>query len=342
MPSLIRRGYAEFLLAVLLISAQPASAQPVQVSLDTKWSEGAEICESGPPQSPIQVQQYDAQTFILREGLCATFEAPFIYLLLGSSKALLIDTGAVESPEQMPLADTVMALLPMVGESKMPLLVLHTHRHLDHRAGDSQFMNLRGVEVVPAYLEDVRKHFSFESWPEGLAEVELGDRTIDVIPTPGHEPSHVAFYDRNTGLFFSGDFLLPGRLLVDDLDEYLASAQRVANFVKSRPVAEVLGAHVEMNREEELFPWKSTFHPQERALPLAKEDLLALPETLRSFNGIYTKHGKWVLINPIRQLIVLGAGAVIVLCALAWFTWRYFRRRRVAQTPSVRGEDHGH
>jgi hypothetical protein len=118
----------------LLVSGYPASAQLAPSSLDVKWSEGAEHCEAGPPQAPIQVHQYNAQTFILRQNVCATFEAPFIYLLLGSSKALLIDTGALEDAEEMPLADTVMGLLPMAGVSKMPLLVLHTHRHLDHRA----------------------------------------------------------------------------------------------------------------------------------------------------------------------------------------------------------------
>jgi len=137
-----------------------------------------------------------------------------------------------------------------------------------------------------------------------LAQVELGDRTVDVIPTPGHNPTHVAFYDRNTGLFFSGDFLLPGRLLVDDMNGYLASAKRVAEFVRIRPIFHVLGGHIEMNREENLFPWKSTYHPHERALALTKEDLLSLPQTLRSFNGFYTKHGKWVLSNPSRQLMV--------------------------------------
>ena len=315
----------------LLVSAQPASAQLTPGSLDVRWREGEENCEAGTPQTAIQVHQYDAQTFILRESLCATFEAPFIYLLLGSSKALLIDTGAVEDQKAMPLADTVMDLLPMVGTSKMPLLVLHTHRHLDHRAGDPQFASLPGVQVVPAFLEDVQKHFGFKSWPEELAQVELGDRTIDVIPTPGHEPAHVAFYDRNTGLFFSGDFLLPGRLLVDDSDAYLASAQRVSDFIRSRSITHVLGAHIEMNREEELFPWQSTHHPQERALPLTKEDLLSLPETLRGFNGIYTKHGMWVVLNPVHQLIVVGAGAILLAIALAWFGWRYYRRRRAAR-----------
>ena len=319
----------------LLVSGQPASAQLAPGSLDVKWSEGAENCEASPPPTPIQVHQYNAQTMILRESLCATFEAPFIYLLLGSSKALLIDTGAVEDPNEMPLADTVMGLLPVVGTAKIPLLVLHTHRHLDHRAGDPQFANLPGVQVVPALLEDVRKHFGFQNWPEGLAQVELGDRTIDAIPTPGHNPTHVAFYDRNTGLFFSGDFLLPGRLLVDDSDEYLVSAHRVADFIGSRPITHVLGAHIEMNREEELFPWQSTYHPDERALPLMREDLLSLPETLRSFNGFYTKHGKWVLTSPTRQLMVMGAAAVLLLVALAWPVWWYLRRQRAARAAVI-------
>jgi hydroxyacylglutathione hydrolase len=320
----------------VLASGQPASAQLEPGSLDAQWSEGAEHCEAAPPQAPIQVHPYNARTFILRQSLCATFEAPFIYLLLGSSKALLIDTGAVEDAKAMPLADTVMGLLPMLGAARMPLLVLHTHRHLDHRAGDPQFANLPGVEVVPAFLEDVRKHFGFESWPEGLAHVDLGDRTIDVLPAPGHNPTHVAFYDRNTGLFLSGDFLLPGRLLVDDSAAYLASAQRVAAFVKDRPVAHVLGAHIEMNREEELFDWGSTHHPGERALPLTKADLLSLPDTLRTFNGFYTKHGRWVVTSPDRQLMVVGAGAALLLLALAWSVRWYFRRRKAARPAPVR------
>jgi len=111
----------------------------------------------------------------------------------------------------------------------------------------------------------------------------------------------------------------------------LASAQRVADFIGNRPITHVLGAHIEMNREEDLFPWKSTYHPHERALPLTKADLFSLPETLRSFNGFYTKHGKWVLMNQNRQLMAIGSGAVLLLLALAWSVWSYFRRRSAAR-----------
>jgi hydroxyacylglutathione hydrolase len=48
-----------------------------------------------------------------------------MYLLIGSTKALLIDTGDVGDPKQMPLAETVMHLLPGTGRSKWPLLVVH-------------------------------------------------------------------------------------------------------------------------------------------------------------------------------------------------------------------------
>lgn len=325
------KPFISALAVISLMAFQSASAQLAPGSLEMRWDEDGEDCETKPPHAPLQVHQYNSQTFILREHLCATFEAPFMYLLVGSSKALLIDTGGVEDPKEMPLADTVMGLLPMAGSSKIPLLVVHTHRHRDHRAGDPQFVNRPGVQIVPAYIDEVQEYFGFTSWPDGTARVDLGDRTVDVIPTPGHNATHVAFYDRNTGLFFSGDFMLPGRLLVDDIDAYLASALRVVDFIDTHPVTYVLGGHIEMNRAEELFPWGSTHHPLERTLALTQEDLLALPEILRSFNGLYTKHGKWVLSSPDRQLMALGAVALLALLALALLTRWYFRRRKAAR-----------
>ncbi|MBD8874081.1 MBL fold metallo-hydrolase [Rhodanobacter sp. DHB23] len=203
----------KFLLGVLLAAglstlAPSARSQLVPGSVDMHWDEGADDC-AAKPHPPIQVHAYNERTYILRENLCATFEAPFMYLLVGSGRALLIDTGDVADPARMPLAQTVMGLLPGEGASKMPLIVVHTHGHLDHRAGDPQFERLPGVTVVPADLGHVRSYFHFTDWPNGLARIDLGGRTVDVLPVPGHYPSHIAFYDRNTGLFFSGDFSCP-------------------------------------------------------------------------------------------------------------------------------------
>jgi hydroxyacylglutathione hydrolase len=310
-----------------LMVSGAARTQITAGSMDVHWNEGAKDCKVN-PQPPIQTYTYNPQTDILRENPCATFEAPFMYLLIGSTRALLIDTGDVADAKQMPLAQTVMQLLPGEGTAKLPLLVVHTHRHLDHRAGDNQFAHLPNVQVVGWDLDSVRRYYNFTDWPNGLAQISLGDRTIDVIPTPGHNATHVSFYDRNTGLFFSGDFLMPGRLLIDDAKADLASAKRVAAFVKDRPVSYVLGGHIEMNAAGEMFSWGSQYHPNEHALPMTKDDLLALPGAVGSFNGFYTQTGKFTMMNSIRVLIAEATVAVVVLLLLLFLIARIIRRRR--------------
>jgi hydroxyacylglutathione hydrolase len=141
--------------STFLLTATLAWSQPVPGSLDVRWNEGASDC-SATPQEALQVHQYEPQTFILRQNPCADFEANFIYLLIGSNKALLIDTGAVADPKAMLLAKAILELLPNKDHEKLPLLVAHTHRHLDHRAGDPQFASLPSVQVVPIDLEGVR------------------------------------------------------------------------------------------------------------------------------------------------------------------------------------------
>src|SRR5260370_26072480 len=315
--------FCVLLTTCLLIS--PAHSQFVSGTMDVRWNEGSANCvEEAPP--PIQVDRYNADTFILRENLCATYEAPFIYLIIGKAKALLIDTGAVADAKIMPLAQTVISLLPNDG-SRLPLMVVHTHGHLDHRSGDDQFRALPDVEVVPTDLESVQSRLGIANWPNGIGQIYLGDRVIDVIPTPGHYSSHVAYYDRHTGLFFSGDFILPGRLLIEDADADLASARRVAEFVEQRPVTYVLGAHIELDESGKTF-LGTRYHPNERPLQLSKQDLLAFPGILRGFNGFYAKRGVYVLMNQNRILILLGIGAVILLVAIILILralWRWLR-----------------
>jgi glyoxylase-like metal-dependent hydrolase (beta-lactamase superfamily II) len=141
--------------STFLLTATLAWSQPVPRSLDVRWNEGASDY-SATPQEALQVHQYEPQTFILRQNPCADFEANFIYLLIGSNKALLIDTGAVADPKAMLLAKAILELLPNKDHEKLPVLVAHTHRHLDHRAGDPQFASLPSVQVVPIDLEGVR------------------------------------------------------------------------------------------------------------------------------------------------------------------------------------------
>ena len=315
------------MLAGILLLALPAWAEPVSCSLPTQWNIGAEDCAAS-PQPPLQVHTYEPQTFILRQSPCANFEANFIYLLIGSDKALLIDTGAVADPQAMPLAKTIMELVPEKDHKKLPLLVAHTHRHLDHRAGDPQFASLPSVQVVPFDLEGVRAFFGFSNWHNGIAHLDLGGRTVDVIPTPGHNQTHVAFYDSRTGILFSGDFLMAARLLIEDAAAYRESALRVVDFLKTRSLTHILGGHIELNTAGRAFRFGSHHHPNEHRLELARADLMALPAAFERFNGFYARYPNYILTNPIHNILVLVFAVLVVLSVAAFGLYRLWRRRR--------------
>jgi hydroxyacylglutathione hydrolase len=337
----LSKGLTSCLVTILsLVLAGPVAAL---LGMDPAWNPGSPDCARN-PQPQLEVHAYDSRTFVIRENLCSTFEAPFLYLLIGYTRAMLIDTGDVADPKAMPLADTVMHMLPGEGPAKLPLLVVHTHRHLDHRAADTQFAQLPNVVIVGFDVESVRRYYKFADWPNGASTIELGDRTVDVIPTPGHNETEVSFYDRSTGLFFSGDFVLPGRLLIEDARSDLASAERVAAFVKGRPVRFVLGGHVEMNTAGNLFPRESTYHPQERSLEMTKEDLLALPAAIRGFNGLYTVRGQFTMENPLRILVLFALLALLLLVVIVWWSIRVvvsskrLRRAKLAPAASATSE----
>lgn len=311
---------------ILLLAASyalPAPAQVVTGSMDVKWNAGASDCQKT-PQPPLQVHRYNQQTFVLRESLCATFEGPFLYVLVGSERALLIDTGAVSDAREMPLAQTVRALLP---RPDFPLTVVHTHGHLDHRSGDSQFAGDPHAEVVGTTLEDVKGHFRFAHWPDDSAQIDLGDRIVDVLPTPGHYPSELSYYDRQTGLFFSGDFLLPGRLLIADKSADLASAKRMAEFAADHAVTYVLGGHIELDKGGNTFLGDS-YHPDERPLQLSRDQLLQLPAIVEGFNGFFGRHGEYILENQNRVLVAAAAVLLTLLVAGGLGIRALLRRRR--------------
>src|SRR5262245_2748541 len=60
---------------------------------DKRWSDGPADCRANPGQA-IEVYRHDPSTLVLRQGKCAHFEAPFVYVLFGESTAFVQDTGA--------------------------------------------------------------------------------------------------------------------------------------------------------------------------------------------------------------------------------------------------------
>src|SRR5437016_14220283 len=137
----------------------------------------------------------------------------------------------------MPHAQTLLSLLPLKTAVCRPLLIRHTHRHRDHYAGDIQFASAPDVQIVAPDLAAVRAFFQFDHWPEGVAHLDVGDRMVDVIPTPGHEAAHIAFYDERTALLLSGDLLLPGRLTLEDIAAEKKRGGREVAFLAGRDPA---------------------------------------------------------------------------------------------------------
>jgi len=317
-------------LAIMVCYAGSAWSEPVPGSLPAQWNVGAEN-RAASPQPPLQVRAYEPQTFILRQSPCVNPEANFLYLLIGSQKALLIDTGSVADPKKMPLAQTVLSLLPSKDGVRLPLLIVHTHKHRDHYAGDGQFASPPNVKVVPPDLASVRAFFGFDHWPEGIAHLGLGDRIVDVVPTPGHESAHIAFYDERTALLFSGDFLMPGRLTLEDKAVDQKSAARVIDFLANRPVTHILGGHIERDLAGHTYAEGATYHPNERPLELSREDLMKLPSALASFNGFYASHENYSITQPMHNLLAVLCAAFVLLSVLAFALYRLllgWRRRR--------------
>ena len=73
--------------------------------------------------------------------------------------------------------------------------------------------------------------------------VDLGDRVLEVIHTPGHSPGGIALFERATGILFSGDIVYDGPLIEDcpgaDPDAYARSLHRLLEL----PVRVMHGGH---------------------------------------------------------------------------------------------------
>ena len=84
----------------------------------------------------MQVQRYDADTYVIRQSVKTNFEAPFLYLLFGQDRALLLDTGAGGLTVRPTIDGLIADWLKAHHRASILLVVAHTHSHGDHRSGD--------------------------------------------------------------------------------------------------------------------------------------------------------------------------------------------------------------
>ena len=137
--------------------------------------------------------------------------------LLNGREPALVDAGTGE-PSHLDALERALDGAPLIR-------VLITHWHPDH------------VKGLPALKDRWPRLIVIESAGE---PVPAGDGVLEILPTPGHSPDHLCFFDRDAGDLYCGDLARMGGTIVipsrkgGDLRQYLASLQRVRDLAPRR------------------------------------------------------------------------------------------------------------
>lgn len=275
---------------LLLLSATLSLAQAPQP--DGAGIETGRLPLAWPPSGPKcmevsdwQVHEYNPNLYIIRQSGCLDYEKPFLYLLFGKQRGLLLDTGSRNFPADEMVKSVVGKWLERNDRKHIEILVVHSHPHSDHVAGDELLKNMHSdsisIRLVPATIEATKAFYGIVRWPDTNGSVDLGERVLDAVPIPGHSPVSLALYDRNTAILFTSDSLYPGRLYVNDWDDFVKSTNRLAEFTRGKLIAHILGCHVEQSRTAYLdYPVGTIYQPNEHGLALSRGDLLELRDAL--------------------------------------------------------------
>jgi glyoxylase-like metal-dependent hydrolase (beta-lactamase superfamily II) len=206
------------------------------------------------------------EVYEIRDGIFAIyephqFEEVISYLVLGSKRALLFDTGLGIGK----ISDVVAKLTPL------PITVLNSHSHFDHTGGNAEFSHILAPDTpftrknaqgqANIYSRDAlaparicgqlpsRIHsdsfsvrpFHFSETVRNGQRLDLGNRELEVIFTPGHTPDSLCLFDRMHGLLFTGDTFYRGPIYLltpeTDLSTYVTSVERLAALA---PVVKLL------------------------------------------------------------------------------------------------------
>jgi glyoxylase-like metal-dependent hydrolase (beta-lactamase superfamily II) len=162
-----------------------------------------------------------------------------------------------------------------------PVIAVATHIHWDHIGGHKFFPNfyahqdelnwlngefpltieqIKGMVVDRCDLPegyDVNKYEFFQGQPTRVLKdndvINIGDRFVQVLHTPGHSPGHMCFWEKEHGYLFTGDLVYKDTLFAyfpsTDPKAYLNSLERVSTL----PVKHVFPAHHSLNIQPEIL-----------------------------------------------------------------------------------------
>ncbi len=181
------------------------------------------------------VEKIDNETFAISEyGHWTNVHS---YLYIGSKRAALVDSGLG--------IGNIKSVIDKL--TQLPIIVITTHCHWDHIGGHFHFGNIavhtfekkvmekgppipikitRDQHVLrhpfikpPPRSFEIEKYERFTGKPTLILHdfdvINLGDRKLEVIHTPGHSPGHLCVYERKTGYLATGDILYEGDLFAD-------------------------------------------------------------------------------------------------------------------------------
>jgi glyoxylase-like metal-dependent hydrolase (beta-lactamase superfamily II) len=209
------------------------------------------------------------EVYRIRPGVFAIyeprqFEEVISYLILGSKRALLFDTGLGVGR----ISEVARKL------TKLPVMVLNSHTHFDHTGGNAEFRDILGMDTeytrrsaeggLDPFARDLlaperlcgnlprgvrgpvpTRSFHITRFIHDDERIDLGGRTLEVVATPGHTPDSLCLLDRQNRLLFTGDsfYLGPIYLFTEetDFEAYAKSVERLAALVPFLDV--VLTAH---------------------------------------------------------------------------------------------------
>jgi glyoxylase-like metal-dependent hydrolase (beta-lactamase superfamily II) len=210
-----------------------------------------------------RVQQIAPDTFAIGEpqGDLDNFE----YLLIGRNRALLIDAGSTARDIHPALA----------ALTQLPITVIPTHLHSDHTNGLRNFDSIALIDLpeTRARVIDGKVHlgryqylgtggetapvFPVSEWVKPDGYIDLGERRVQVMSTPGHTRTSISVLDPAAHLLFTGDFLYTTTLYAflpdSSLTTYVRTSDKLLAALPGDTV--IYGAHCCRNDEPPGAPW---------------------------------------------------------------------------------------